>query len=408
VTRNRTLASALVAGVMMLAATSARSAVIYELVPSASVGVTSNALMTSVPIRDEFGVLAADGRVRFEGAQSVFGLGYTLGFTHYFEGHGIDTLSNALNVSETIHPSARLDLHFAGSSVLSRTSRIDIGDVTAVMPLGTPAGSYRYLGTTVLEDLTYRPTARYAYGQLLSYNRLDYIDHVGLADTQSIAAAVHGDVIGARDTLTLTFTFTDFFIGETAGATSMVTTGESQTLLGDLRLRWHRLLSPSWESDLEAGVAASYHSGNGVVPAPVGLAAVGYRRDFWFATLTVSQTDLPNPFLGALTIDDQALLRLAIPLTRRELVTLGGFASYLYARAGDETSFARLYDQRAAGVVLSAHFARLPFWGAIEYTYLDQHGGQGASDITRHLVLLSIGGAFSWGPGTPRFFHGGL
>jgi len=121
VTRNRTLASALVAGVMMLAATSARSAVIYELVPSASVGVTSNALMTSVPIRDEFGVLAADGRVRFEGAQSVFGLGYTLGFTHYFEGHGIDTLSNALNVSETIHPSARLDLHFAGSSVLSRT-----------------------------------------------------------------------------------------------------------------------------------------------------------------------------------------------------------------------------------------------------------------------------------------------
>jgi hypothetical protein len=204
---------------------------------------------------------------------------------------------------------------------------------------------------------------------------------------------------------------TDFF--STAVPDTM---GETQTFLAELRARWHRSVGPSLTTDLEAGVAATFRSGGDAQVGPTALAGAGYHRDLWFATLIVSQTQLPNPFLGQITVNDQALARLVLPLTRRELVALAGFASYLYASTGE--AYTRLYDQRAAGAVLSARFARRPFWASLEYTYLDQHGGvvataptapvQSAGTLHRQVLILSVGGAFAWGPGTPPLFHGGI
>ncbi len=396
---------------LSLGRSTAHAEVVFELVPSASLGVTDNALLAVVPVRDEFGVVGVNAGLRSEGARSLFTLGYRLGATHYFEHHGIDTVTNAVLGQALFHPTAKLDLRLTAGGTLSRSSGVDSGDVSAVIPAGTAGGTSAYVSSNAGEELIYRPRAQYLLGQSLTFGRVDYFGGaaVGLpSGSTTITGAVHGDLIRARDIFSLGASVADFFASSVPG-----TTGESQTFLVDVRARWHRSISVALATDLEAGVAAAYRSGSATDYAPTFLAGIGYHRELWFATLVVSQSQVANAFLAQVTTNDQALARLAVPLNQQELVTLGGFASYLRANQG--TGYTRLYDQRAAGAVLSAHFARRPFWGAIEYTYLDQHGNPALAsgvvptgNLHRQLLILSLGGSFAWGPGTPPLFHSGI
>jgi hypothetical protein len=396
---------------LSLGRSTAHADVVFELIPSVSVGVTDNALLTVTPVRDEFGVLGVNAHLRSEGARSIFTLGYRLGVTRYFERHGIDTVTNAVLGQSLFRPTAKLELLLTAGGTLSRSSGIDAGDVSAVIPAGTAGGTTAYFNTTAGEELTYRPRAQYLLGQSLTFGRLDYFGAAapGLpSGSTTLTGAVHGDLIRARDIFSLGASLTDFFASAVPG-----TTGESQTWLVDVRGRWHRSISVALATDLEVGVAAAYRSGIAAQYGPTFLAGVGYHRELWFATLVVSQSQVANPFLAQVTTNDQALARLAVPLNRQELVTLGGFASYLRANQG--TGYTRLYDQRAAGAVLSAHLARRPFWGAIEYTYLNQQGNPAVNsgivptgELHRQLLILSLGGSFAWGPGTPPLFHSGI
>ena len=65
--------------------------------------------------------------------------------------------------------------------------------------------------------------------------------------------------------------------------------------------------------------------GNGII-APAGVASLIFARHPWFATLAVSQQASPNLYLGQATLNDAALARVALPLTRSDLLFVTGFA----------------------------------------------------------------------------------
>ena len=133
----------------------------------------------------------------------------------------------------------------------------------------------------------------------------------------------------------------------------------------------------------------------------------------WFATLSASQLVTTNLFTGGVTVDDQALLQAAVPLDRHELILLSGHGSYTHARpVAGQTQLTSSFDQWGAVAALTGHHPRVPLWMSLEYTFVDQinqsTGTTPVPDLLRHTVLLSIGGTFVWGPGTPPILQGGL
>jgi hypothetical protein len=152
--------------------------------------------------------------------------------------------------------------------------------------------------------------------------------------------------------------------------------------------------------------------GPGVI-APGGRASINYRRLPWYLTLGVAQTAEPNLYLGEATISDRILLRIALPLTQRELVFVTGVAGYTYGRiANEQRQLEKAFDQRSAGLTVTGRLPRLPFWAALEYLVVDQNGempsGRVFPSLFRQTVLLSIGAMLVWGAGEPPLFRGVL
>jgi hypothetical protein len=133
----------------------------------------------------------------------------------------------------------------------------------------------------------------------------------------------------------------------------------------------------------------------------------------WFASLSVMQTPALNLFFGETTITEQAILRVALPLTRSELLYVGGYGGYAYARiATNQDVLARAYDQVLGGASLVARHSRLPLSASLSYIVVSQRGttapGRSVSDLAYQAVMLNVAGNFAWGPGTPPLFGGVL
>ena len=138
---------------------------------------------------------------------------------------------------------------------------------------------------------------------------------------------------------------------------------------------------------------------------------MNYRRVYWFATLTASQTAEPNVFIAAATISDQAMLRFALPLSRSERYYVLGYGGYTYARLVDSTGTYRGYDLWTLGASLTARSEHIPLWGSLDYTFSSQLGnidtsGGSIPNLERQALLFTIGGAFTTGREQPPIFHG--
>ena len=72
-----------------------RAETTFDLLPTATVGVTTNATAVVNGPRDEFTTLAVTGRLQRRGARSTQSLSYRLGYTTYLQQNGIDTLTNS-------------------------------------------------------------------------------------------------------------------------------------------------------------------------------------------------------------------------------------------------------------------------------------------------------------------------
>ena len=139
---------------------------------------------------------------------------------------------------------------------------------------------------------------------------------------------------------------------------------------------------------------------------------LGYRHLTWFATLEASQLPVVNLLTALATINDEAFLRLTLPLSERAAAAVSGFVGFIYARAADlDGNLARAYDQQSAGARVSALIGHLPLSASIDYTFVHQDGGTAVGvtvpDLVRHTVMLSITGALWFGPNTPPLLEGG-
>jgi hypothetical protein len=389
---------------------------VRELVPLVSVGVTDNADATAgTGHRDEFATAAITGRLRYQAARSNHALANHLSFTHFFEGVGSDTVTDSLSGISAFDLSAQLQLRLLANGALSRGSGVDPGDLSAVLPRaisGSPTWFLTYGGG---EELVYKPTPVQSYSESLIVSQIHYFGTAAgvlLRDTTLVSGDLRGEWAAARDTLIVDARLSDAYVPPVPAATTDL--GQGHNFLGQLLVGWRRELSVSWSSDLEAGPLVIFKpNGDGVV-APAGLASLTYKGIPWFATLVASQSPAPNLYVGEATITDEILLRLALPLNRRETFLLAGYGAYVYARivtsaTGDLT---RGFDQVTGGATLLARSQRHPFWAALSATIIDQRGNtlpdRTIPDLLIRTVLVSVGATFAFGPGTPAVFSGGL
>jgi hypothetical protein len=400
-----------------LGAAPARADLIYELNPLIGGGATNNVQVSDngqEHLSDGFTQVGGSLRARYLRARAVHTLGYRLSMTHYLIGRGQDLTSHELAWLSSFTPSATLTLRLTANSTLSRTSGLGAPDPATAVPQAALTGSTLFLAVGATEDLSYEANPRRTYGQTLSFFQFYPLDvsaaQPDVGTTTLVTGAFRGSRLMGRDTLTLNVYVSDS-ITKTDPALRNSPFSGGQTFVGQGLLGWTHELSPTWSTTLQAGPAVIVRlSGDGVI-APAAVATLNYTRIPWFASLSVAQTPTLNFYLGETTLSDQAIVRVALPLTRSELVYFGGFGGYAYARIADnQGSLTRAYDQFIGGASLIARLRQLPVSGVLSYTVISQRGnvlaGRSVPDLGRQAVMLNIVGTFAWGPGTPPLFGG--
>lgn len=399
----------------------ARAELIHHLLPTLGVGVTDNAASAPTgegPVADGFATANIVAGAHYQRGRSEHNLDAILMYTRFIEGHAAPTLTAALSWTSLFNLSAVLNLGFNVYAGVSRTS-VSVGDLTLAMPTGAAAGESYFFSTVVGQTLAYQPNPHRTYTESISVSQGRYLESTpGLPSTTSIVTGrLRAARIYARDTLFLEILGSDVLTPDTVPAITnpALTTpfAGGQIFSIQAMAGWERLINAVWSTQISAGPMVIFKLDGPVAFAPAAIASVVYHRQPWFGTLTLSQIPAPNLYLGSVTVDDQAVLRLALPLNRTELVFVTGFASYIYARPAEGvTDFRRAFDQQTVGAALTAQAKHLPLAASLQYTLTNQHGGSvagiSAPDLERQTLILTVTGVFSWGPGTLPLFKGGL
>lgn len=385
----------------------------FDLLPTATVGVTTNATAVVNGARDEFSIIGATGRLQHRAARSTHSLSYRLGYTKYFQGNGTDTLTNELLGQSSFDLARALELRLNAGAVLSRTSQA--GTLGLLVPQASATGSAMFLATTAGEEMAYAPTARWRFSESFTYSRVNYL-FVDPAPNRRPSTSLTGggrvDWLHALDTYSLDARVTDFITTDIAATATTPELNGGHMLLAQALLGWRRELSLAWSAELQGGAAFLSNGPNPDLYVPAGIATVGFRRLTWFVTLQASQLPVVNLFQAFASVNDQASLRLTLPLDTRELTIVSAIGGVIYARAADaQGNLSRAYDQQTGGVRVSGRHPRLPLSAALEYLFIHQNGGPGVGipvqDLIRHTFMLHLTAAFSWGPGTPPLLEGG-
>jgi hypothetical protein len=413
----RTAAIIVAGGALLRVGLPAQAGVVYELQPTVAVGVTDNATNTAPPnprLSDEFGTVAGTARARLRKVHADHSLGYRLSETSYLHGRGATILSQELAWLSDFTPSVALDLRLGLSASYSRTSNpvgLDVNGAPQSAQLGLDTA---LLSSTATEELRYQASLRTRLLEGLRASGVRYLlpsaagnpaAQPQITSSYAFGGLLRGERDFGRNVLSLQLEASD-----TRTAVSGPGTLPDQALFVQALAGWRRDLSLTWFAELQAGALEvfDFHGTNIVEPA--GAAALSYRRIEWFASLTASQAATSNLFIGAVTISDQVSARLALPLSRSQRTYLLGYGGYTYARFADREGTRRAYELRAAGASFTARGQRLPIWASLEYTISSQLGTEGVNgavpDIRRQVVMLTVGGAFVLGPGTPSVFHG--
>ncbi len=393
---------------------SAPAETIFEVAPAAGAGATDNVQVTANDqqhVADAFVQVGGGARLRYNVARSTHGLGYRINWLRYVQGRGPTVTTQDLAWTSSLALTGTITLRLTANASLSRTSRFDPTDPANATPQANVVGAVPFVSFGGAEELSYQPTPRRRYSEALTATRIDYLGtNVNLPTTTLVTANLYGNYLTGRETFSLTLTVSDSIFQSDSGSTMPVNTFDrGQIFLAQALAGWGHELSPVWSTLVQAGPSLIFKWGGPAVLAPAGTAGIYYARQPWFASLTAVQTPSVDLYVGDAVISDQLVARVAVPLTRSELIYLGGIGSYLYARIpNDQRLLTRAYDQFFGGVSLVARFQRLPVFASLNYLALSQRGssmpGRSFSDLAIQTVLLNITGTFAWGPGTPPLF----
>jgi hypothetical protein len=275
--------------------------------------------------------------------------------------------------------------------MLSRVSRIVLGNPAIAPTQAVSSGNDLFLSVGASEELVYRPDASWQYLENVGVSRLIYLQSPAPPDTLSVTARGRVDRIAGLDSYSLE-------------ASTLVSLGAARSLIAQLMAGWRREISLRWTSEIQAGAMAIFLPNISPSIGPAANATIGYRRLTWFASFTLSRLPTQNLFLGEPTVNNSAVARLTLPLTRNEMLAVSGMAGYVYANPVSEP-FTRAFDQRIASASLAGRFGRLPLFGSLDYTVIDQHGNAAAAttapDLFRWVLMLNLTASFTFGPGTP-------
>src|SRR5262245_5978878 len=322
----------------LLALAPARADMVYELAPNAGGGAADNVSATGQHYGDTFTLVGGNARLSYNGLRVTHVLSYGLAYSKYMQKRYPDTLANSLSWFSAITPSPLWTLSLGANGALARSSGIDVANAGTFIPESVVAGSAHYLTTNATEVLELRPSARWKYSEGLTATYVRYLDSTindmpaALPRTFVLSLALRGEREVGRDA----------FSGEVDAADSSTTyevngampRPSGEYLIGRALAGWRRELSPVWSTSLQAGPAVSYQvrpQGTGVL-SPAAIASLNYNSIPWFASLTLTQTPAANAYLGAAILSDQAIVRLAVPLTRNERLVTTAFGGYIYAR----------------------------------------------------------------------------
>ena len=417
--------------VFALAPRPARAHLIYELMPLVGGGATESVSQTNDGTTDRFtdgfAQVSAIGRARYQARLSDSAFGYRIMLTRYARESGLNTIAQSLMATSSLSLTGRLTLRLFANGELTQTSAVNgLPDPATAQPQGAVALGRAYYSVSASEDMSYSATPRTSFGETLSFARLNFLDNgvqtttapggvtttrtVGSPGTSVITAQLYGRYATGRESFSLTGMISDS-IAETPPNMMVVdplSTGH--VFLAQLLAGWGHEISPNWSSQVQAGPAIIFKVDGPAVLSPAGMVSLGYSRVPWFMSFTASQAPAPNLLISQATVTDQVIARVAMPLGRSENIYVGGFGSYIYARQATEGgSLTRAYDQFQGGGSLFYRSQRSPIGGALTYTALTQRGnGVQTQSLAYQSLLLSISGAFAWGPGTPPLFGGVL
>src|SRR4051794_13017062 len=127
----------------LLVAAAAHAEIGYELAPTSSVGATTNAEVTTVPVGDAVVTLSNIARLRVLRPRSTHFVAYRLAWTRFIETSST-ALANDLSAGSTLNPSATVTLGFAVAASVSSTARTDFIDPTTIVPQASQQGSQPY------------------------------------------------------------------------------------------------------------------------------------------------------------------------------------------------------------------------------------------------------------------------
>src|SRR5215831_2595521 len=403
-----------------LAPVAARADLIYQLEPLVGVGATDNAAVTTAGearVADSYTFVGGNTRLAYSNARLTLGLGYNGAYTQYVRTQGAATFTNNLALTSTAELSARWKLGMGAQGTLTKASGLSLVDPVAATTQAAVAGSLLYLSTGVNQNLSYQPTPRQGYNELASVTQVRYLESPTLngmvvpqPTTTFIAAGVSGNREMGRNQYTLVLDGGDSF-READPALPPDPYAEGHTIIARLMAGWRRELSPTWTTTLQGGPSTIFKLDGSGVLAPAFNGMVNYTRLPWFASVSLAQSPAPNLFLGEATLNDQVIVRLALPLTRSERLFVGGWGGYTYARVASESQhLARLYDQFVGGAALTGRISNWPMSFAVSYLALSQRGSATPNnpvpDLARQTVFLSVRGVFGWGPGAAPMFGG--
>jgi asparagine synthase (glutamine-hydrolysing) len=288
-------------------------------------GITDNA-SASVPEfahRDELATAVAGAAVRYRGTRAQHSLGYNLTGRWYFEGYGPSGLTHSAIWQTTATLTQKLMLDVGASAGYSRTGAFESVDVRYVTATVKPIGDVRYVTYAANEALTYSPNPRRTFSQSFGAQQTHVVAQAPMQeipDSTLIGGTVRFAQDLARDQLNADVMVSRLTTIYASGS------GNLQWLLVQALAGWKRDLSLRWSLEGRGGALGVFllDGVRGVV-APAWQVNASYKNELWFATLSVMQAPVPNPFGGYATINDAVTLRAALPLTRSELYFLTGY-----------------------------------------------------------------------------------
>jgi hypothetical protein len=330
---------------------------------------------------------------------------YTL-ITHVFFGRGApNSISNTVDWSSYYGLSPNADLVLALELTHGRVntfSTIQGASSTSINAL--PTGSFNFLSPSFQEGLQYRLSPLWQVNEAGNVGAFRPLENTGAPTTFRADSRLHLDRMFLRDSVGVGGRLG--YARSTGFRRGTEVFPESGQIVEGADIRWRRELSPSFSSEIDAGVVRAVPAGGdgASVMGPAGGANLRYSTYDGTAEIFYSRSMQPNLYLGRLFYTDMVGARAGIPVSHDDRfwrhVSVASSVGYQNGRIVDTTrgELSTKLDIFMGDLAIT-YAPTKSFHTGARYQYFRQKStpGPAAESIAtlatfdRHIVMLTIG-----------------